>query len=90
METDKETITITLDRKWARLIRSPFYHVVSALSGVAVTFFPMNLYKYGVAGREWFEWRVIATWLTIVIIPAIHYRLSAPVMRALRATSEPS
>ena len=79
-----ETIEVSIDEKWAAVVRSPLYHVVAALTGVAVTFLPLLLYQYGRDGVEPGDWRVIAMLVTIVLVTLVHFRLSAPVMKALR------
>jgi hypothetical protein len=80
-----ETFEVPIESRWVKLVRSPFYHVIAALSGVAVTFCPAFLYEFGRQGADYGDWRVVACWLTTVIIGAIHFRLSMPLMRAIRA-----
>lgn len=80
-----ESITISVDSKWASIVRSPAYYVVAALTGVSVTFLPMFLYGFGRDGVADTDWRVISCWLTTVLVTVVHFRLSAPVISALRA-----
>jgi hypothetical protein len=83
-----ESIVVSIDSKWVRIVRSPAYFIVSALSGVAVTFFPMYMYRFGREGADYTDWRVIACWLTTMVICGIHFRLSAPVVQALRSAGK--
>lgn len=41
------TVTIELDSKWVKIVRSPLYWVVASLQGVSVTFAPLFLYWSG-------------------------------------------
>jgi len=42
-----ETVTIEIDSKWVKLVRSPLYWIVAALQGVSITFAPLFLYWSG-------------------------------------------
>lgn len=79
-----EVVTVSIDRKWARVIRSPVYYIVAAFSGVAVTFVPLFLFQMGPAGAEYSDWRVYALLATTWSVVLVHYRLSYPVIHALR------
>jgi hypothetical protein len=79
-----ESVSVQIDGKWARVVRSPAYWLVSALSGVSVTFFPLFFLELGKMGREFFDWQVLLLWIATVGVAVVHYRMSAPVMRALR------
>ena len=80
------SVNVSIDDRWARFVRSPAYYVVAALSGVAATFFPAFLFECGRHGRDYTDWPVVTLWLSTVLICVVHFRLSAPVMRALRST----
>jgi hypothetical protein len=79
-----ETVSVQVDSKWARIIRSPIYWVVTALTGVSVTFFPAYLLELGRNGHTFFDWQVLLLWITTVAVTVVHFRLSTPVIRALR------
>jgi hypothetical protein len=40
-------VTVEIDQKWVTMARSPIYFIVSALTGVSVTFAPLFLYWSG-------------------------------------------
>lgn len=52
-----DMITIQIDAAWAKRIRSPFYSVIAALQGVAVSFAPLFIFMtakgYIFRGAEW-------------------------------------
>ena len=81
-----EKITIEIDAKWRRLVRSPLYYVVAALQGVAISFAPLFLYWSGKGsffpGSEWFV--VPACFAMIFFVPLFYYRLGAAVVKELR------
>lgn len=41
------TVTVEIDSSWVKFVRSPAFTVVSALSGVSVSFAPYFLYLSG-------------------------------------------
>src|SRR5437879_4580267 len=51
------TVTVEIDSSWVKFVRSPAFTVVSALSGVSVSFAPYFLYLSGQGrfyhGSEW-------------------------------------
>ena len=40
-------VSVTVDSRWVKLIRSPLYTLVSALAGVSISFAPLFLYWSG-------------------------------------------
>jgi len=41
------TVTVEIDSSWVKFVRSPAFIVVSALTGVSITFAPYFLYLSG-------------------------------------------
>ena len=39
-----DKVTIEIDSKWVRIVRSPLYWIVAALQRVSITFAPLFLY----------------------------------------------
>jgi hypothetical protein len=83
------TITVEIDSKWVKILRSPLFLVVGALQGVAFTFAPAFLYM---SGKDWFLFRrfewfiapfcfasiVIVGWFYLLLGQAIVKQLHAP------------
>lgn len=79
-------VTIELDSRWAAILRSPIYTIVSALTGVSVTFAPLFLYW---AGQGKFEhqlpWLVVPVCFAIIyLVPVFYFRLGNSIARELR------
>lgn len=85
-----ERMAIEVDEKWARTVRSPMYWVVSALTGVSVTFCPLFLFLFlfGREGTSMTDWRVLICLAIGYLIPFVHFRLAAPVMKQIRRISK--
>ena len=82
-------ITITVSPAMVKLVRSPVYFVVAALTGVSVTFAPLFLYWSGQGKFLGSEWIVVPLCFAIIcLIPAFYFRLGSPVLKALRQQSE--
>ncbi len=81
-----DKVTIELDSRWRRLVRSPLMWVIWALQGVSISFAPLFLYW---SGRGWFfpDWSWLAVPLcfaVIFLIPAFYFYLGSAVIRQLR------
>ena len=65
---DRITVEVTPSR--VRLIRSPLYFLVAALSGAAPTFGLLYVHHLGQTGVQAWDWRVLlvagAVWLVVV------------------------
>lgn len=87
-----ELVTVSIDAKWKRRVKSPYIMgPVAALTGVSVTFAPLYLFTRGPIGElEAWEWvGVAASVLMIYLVPGFYMRLAAEVMAALlRADQE--
>ena len=70
-------VTIQIDSKWQRFVRSPLYYVIAALQGVSVTFAPWFLYRCGKGeffpGHE--QIIVPLCFAVIFLVPLFYYRL---------------
>jgi hypothetical protein len=79
-------VTIEIDSKWQKIVCSPFYYVVAAFQGVAITFAPLFLYWCG-KGRMFpgYEWIIIpACFALIILVPLFYYLLGAAVISELK------
>ena len=81
-----ELVTVSIDAKWKRRVKSPYIMgPVAALTGVSVTFAPLFLFTRGPIGQlEVWEWAgVAASFLMIYPVPGFYMRLASEVMAAL-------
>ena len=79
-----QRVTVEIDDKWIGLVRSPVYWVVAALTGVSITFCPLFLFRLGHEGTGITDWRVLVCFAIIYLVPFVHFRLAAPVMKQVR------
>jgi hypothetical protein len=82
-------VTVEIDEKWVRIARSPIYFIVSALTGVSVTFAPLFLYWSG-RGKFYSGYEEIVVPLCFAVIycvPIFYFRLGSVVARELRQDS---
>jgi hypothetical protein len=71
-----DKVTIEIDSKWAKLVRSPLYWVVAALQGVAVTFAPLFLFWSGKgAFFHGFEWIIVPSCFAVILLVGFFYML---------------
>jgi len=81
-----ELVTVRIDAKWKRRVKSPYIMgPVAALTGVSVSFAPLFLFTRGPIGElaAW-EWAgVAASFLMIYLVPGFYMRLATEVMAAL-------
>ena len=82
-------VTIELDTKWTRLVRSPIYVIVSALAGVSISFAPLFLYWSGQGKFSSYEWIVVPLCFVIIyLVPLFYVRLGSAVAKELRHNLE--
>jgi hypothetical protein len=81
-----DRITIEVDSKWAKIIRSPVFFIIAALQGVSISFAPYFLYLSGQGrffpGHE----RIIVPlcFAIIFLVPAFYFALGSSVVRELK------
>jgi hypothetical protein len=83
------TVTVEIDSKWVKLIRSPIYGIVSALTGVSISFAPLFIYWSG-KGRFFpgHEWLVVPLCFAIIyLVPLFYFRLGNMVAAKVREKS---
>jgi hypothetical protein len=84
-----DKVTIQIDSKWVRIVRSPLFWVVGALQGVSLTFAPLFLYWSG-KGRFFpeAEWIIVPSCFAVIFLVGLFYlRLGGEVIRELRKVS---
>jgi hypothetical protein len=79
-------VTVEIDSRLVRFVRSPVFAVVAALQGVCVSFAPVFLYWSGQGkfyhGYEWFV--VPSCFAVICLVPVVYFRLGGAVVKELR------
>ena len=82
-------VTVEIDARWAKLVRSPVYWIVVPLQGVAFTFAPLFLYWAGQGkfypGKEWIV--VPACFAAICIVGFFYLWIGSRVVSQLRKTN---
>ncbi len=85
------TVTVELNSKWVKIVRSPLYWIVAALQGASMTFAPLFLYWTGrgqfFRGSE----RIVvpACFGAILLVGLFYLRLGNDVIRELRKMPRP-
>lgn len=81
-----DKVTIQIDSKWVKVVRSPLWWIVAALQGVSITFAPLFLYWSG-QGRFFpsAKWIVVPVCFGVIFVVGFFYlSLGGEVIRALR------
>ena len=68
-----EKITIELDSKWARRVKSPLYWIVCALTGVSFVAAPRYLYQCGQGKFEEDSWWLVPVCFAVIYLVALFY-----------------
>jgi hypothetical protein len=79
-------VTIEIDAKWVKVARSPIYLLVSALTGVSVSFAPLFLY-WSAQGKFFPGYERLVVPLCFVVIyfvPVFYLWFGSAVARELR------
>ena len=81
----REAITVKIDPKWRRRVHSPWFYLITAFTGVSVSFAPMALFWCG-ATPELGLWRWVigaASFLMIYLVPGFYMSLAGEVLAQL-------
>jgi hypothetical protein len=80
------TVTIEIDARWQKIVRSPLYWIVAALQGVAITFAPLFLYWSGKGMfPHGYEWIVVPSCFGVIFVVGFFYMgLGGAVIAQLR------
>jgi hypothetical protein len=69
-------VTIEIDSKWVKIVRSPLYWIVAALQGVSVSFAPLFLYWSGKGSFfHGSEWIVVPSCFALILLVGLFYML---------------
>lgn len=76
-----DKVTIEIDSKWVKIVRSPLYWIVTALQGVSLTLAPLFLYWSGKGsffhGSEWF---IVPLCYAVILLVGLFYMLLGSVV----------
>ncbi len=82
-----EKVTIEINARWGRLVRSPVMLVIAALQGISITMAPLFLYWSGKG--EFYpqnsQWLVPLLFAIVYLVPLFYFFIGGPVVKALRA-----
>ena len=79
------TVTVQISEVWVRRLNSPLFVVVSALTGVSISFAPLGLLWLGIFN----QWNVLtisgaaACFLMVYFVPMFYMRLAGQVIGQL-------
>jgi len=84
-----DKVTIEVDSRWVKVVRSPLYWIVAGLQGVSISFAPLFLYW---AGKGTFyhgsEWIVVPSCFAVILFVGFFYiLLGSAVIGELRKKS---
>jgi len=80
------TVTVEVGTRTVKMIRSPIYVLVSAFTGVSITFAPLFIYWSG-KGTFFpqYRWFVVPTCFAIAyLVPIFYFRLGSLLATAVR------
>jgi hypothetical protein len=79
-------VSIEIDSRWVRVVRSPIYFVIAALQGISVSFAPLFLYWSGRGNYfNGLEWLVVPLCFAVILVVSVFYfLLGGSVIRQLR------
>ena len=81
LNTQVDTVQIEVPRKLFRAMHSrPLNLLVTGLTGVSVSFCPLALYELGSAKVSFWDWRVLANFAVIILVPGVYMSFGAPVL----------
>ena len=80
-------IWVEVDRKWIGRVQSPLFIVVSAFTGVSITFAPLALlFLNYIPLPSVYRWTIAGICLTLIfVIPGWYMRLAGEVLKQLHA-----
>ena len=83
-------VTVEIDSRWAKIVRSPIYWIVVTLQGVSITIAPLFLYW---SGKGFFspgekQFVVPLCFAAIFIVGMFYMLLGSQVIRELRKASK--
>lgn len=81
-----DRVSIDIDTRWVKILRSPAYFIIVALQGISVTFAPLFLYWSGKGNYfPGLEWLVVPLcFAVILLVPGFYFLLGGSVVRQLR------
>ena len=83
-------VKVTISAAWVRRINSPLMYVISALTGVSVTFMPVNLFWLGQAQAGYRSPWVWLCFAIIWLVPGFYMGLAGHVLRQVQEKTRAS
>ena len=79
-------VTIEIDSKWAKIVRSPVYFIVASMQGLSISFAPLFLYWSGRGTYFPGSQSVVvpSCFAIIVLVQLFYFLLGAAVIKELR------
>lgn len=87
-----DKVTVEIDSRWVKIVRSPLYWIVAALQGVSISFAPLFLYWSG-KGKFYpgYEWFIAPLCYVVILVVGLFYMLlGSAVIGALRKRDSPA
>jgi hypothetical protein len=82
----RHTVTLELNDRWVKMVRSPVYFVATALMGVSVSFAPLFLY-WSAQGKFFpgFEWIIVPVCFAVIYcVPGFFFVFGQAAAESLR------
>ena len=70
-----DKVTIEIDSRWVKIVRSPLYWIVAALQGLSISFAPLFLYWSGKGMFHGSEWIVVPSCFAVILLVGFFYIL---------------
>lgn len=84
-----DDIVIRIPAVWARRVQSPLMWLVSALTGVSITFVPLSLFQLGRSGETFANPLVWVCFVVIYAVPLFYIRLAGVILKQLHDAELP-
>jgi hypothetical protein len=85
-------VTVEIDSKWVKIVRSPLYWIVAALQGVSISFAPLFLYWSGKGSFFYGAERIVVpSCFAVILLAGFFYMLpGSAVIGELKKKNVPS
>lgn len=78
-------VNVQISAKWVRYVNSPLFVVISAFTGVSITFVPLAMLGLGI----WNQWNVLTVaaaagcWAIGYLVPMFYFRIAGEVIKQI-------
>jgi hypothetical protein len=71
-----QKVTVEIDARWVKIVRSPLYWMVATLQGVSISFAPLFLYWSGKGSFfRGSEWIIVPLCFAVILLVGFFYML---------------